>query len=270
MKNNLLELWSYASTLNMEERTVQAIDTLVVSGHAAVVIVPGKEPRLSIASDTQAAIDDLIVTVSGKQLTISNRSRTLTTMAGGHHSVVVYGDMHGMIAGGDIYLGKEKVAQERGDVQVRGERPASLCIVKLEMPTAPDVEVSGCANIVLSDLQQDALSVAVKGAGDILCHGRIGTLVATVSGAGDIKACGQANSLKGVVSGAGDLDASRLSAKRAELVVSGAGDIDAHVTESVNATVSGAGDIAIRGNPPEVNRSISGVGRIKLKKKSKI
>ena len=70
------------------------------------------------------------------------------------------------------------------------------------------------------------------------------------------------------IEGSGDLDAT-VEATSLDLQVAGAGDVDiagstAHVTEDVDASISGAGSITVKGNPPVFKKSVKGIGRIKI------
>jgi hypothetical protein len=52
-----------------------------------------------------------------------------------------------------------------------------------------------------------------------------------------------------------------LVAREAVIEISGAGDVHVHATESLTASVSGAGDVIYTGDPEEVNKDVSGAGR---------
>lgn len=108
-----------------------------------------------------------------------------------------------------------------------------------------NLRISGAGNVTYQDINQDELSLDVSGAGTIKVQGKVNRLEADVSGAGDIAAY-------------------QLSAIHGRFRVSGAGDIKALVTTSVVARVSGAGTIKIRGNPPQRDTDVSGVGKIKF------
>jgi hypothetical protein len=87
-----------------------------------------------------------------------------------------------------------------------------------------------------------------------------------ISGAGDVTLKGTAQLLDAAVSGAGDLKASNLEADKVKAKVSGAGNAKIFAKQSIDADVSGAGDIIYKGNPAERNVNISGSGSVRESK----
>lgn len=62
-----------------------------------------------------------------------------------------------------------------------------------------------------------------------------------MSGAGNVAATGNVERVEAEISGAGDLDFSDLVAEIATIEISGAGDVRIYASESLDASVSGAG-----------------------------
>lgn len=62
--------------------------------------------------------------------------------------------------------------------------------------------------------------------------------------------------------GSSDAEFSQLVARHVEATVNGAGRIVVHATESLDASVPGAGEIVYEGNPADVTQSVTGVGSI--------
>lgn len=83
-----------------------------------------------------------------------------------------------------------------------------------------------------------------------------------ISGAGTLEGDGSVDRLELNVSGAGNVDFGKLSAKRVSVNVSGAGDVTVDVHESLSAKVSGVATVRYSGDPREVNRRVSGVGKV--------
>jgi hypothetical protein len=103
----------------------------------------------------------------------------------------------------------------------------------------------------------------VAGVGDIGISNASGeSLTLGISGAGSLEAKGSVKSLEVNVSGVGDAKLGELQAESVTVSVSGTGSAEVHASKSVDAKVSGVGDIVILGNPPEVHKSTSGVGNI--------
>ncbi|MGI9518119.1 MAG: head GIN domain-containing protein [Pirellulaceae bacterium] len=110
------------------------------------------------------------------------------------------------------------------------------------------------------------LTVAkVSGAGDVHVHNASGEhLDMSISGAGTMSATGYVQHLSTRISGAGDADMKELVAHVAEVTISGAGDAEVFALDSLNANVSGAGDVTCYGSPPHVVQNVSGAGDIEL------
>jgi hypothetical protein len=113
--------------------------------------------------------------------------------------------------------------------------------------TVPDVDqinVSGSGN--------------VSGNGDLV----LDELSVTVSGSGNVSLAGTVDEQTAIVSGSGKVSNYSMSSRQTTATVSGSGAVRVTATETLNATVSGSGDISYRGNPAAVTRSISGSGQV--------
>ncbi len=76
---------------------------------------------------------------------------------------------------------------------------------------------------------------------------------------------GSAEVLKVGVSGAANLEAKELIARLVKIDLSGAANATVYAEESVNASVSGVGNINYYGNPSDVQSNVSGIGSINRK-----
>ena len=106
------------------------------------------------------------------------------------------------------------------------------------------IEVSGAADVRLDAIDTDELRFDVSGAGDGRLAGRTDMLVITLSGTGKIKA-------------------EDLKAKAAKVDISGAGGARLWVTDALNVSISGIGDVDYWGKPGKISRDTSGLGSIK-------
>ena len=110
--------------------------------------------------------------------------------------------------------------------------------------------------------------VYLRGSGDILVE-RLETefFEFKLSGSGSLVAEGATDELEVHLSGSGDIDTRDLIAREAYVSLSGSGEIKIHAEESFDGSLSGSGDIAIYGNPPDFSKSVSGSGSIRKKKR---
>lgn len=104
------------------------------------------------------------------------------------------------------------------------------------------------------------------GAGDIHVSGvKNDQLVLSNTGAANIEASGQTKFVDISSSGAGNIDTEKLTADRAKVSVSGAANVEVHASQQLDVSVSGIGSVTYSGNPPVVNKSVSGIGSVSKK-----
>ena len=121
------------------------------------------------------------------------------------------------------------------------------CRIEITVPELTSVHLSGSGDVEVIDLNQEFFEYSVSGSGDLRAEGKVQEI--------EIK-----------VSGSGDIDSRDLEAVDAYVRVSGSGDVRVYATESLDAHVSGSGDIAYYGDPKDVSRHVSGSGSIRKRK----
>jgi hypothetical protein len=82
------------------------------------------------------------------------------------------------------------------------------------------------------------------------------------SGAGSLTASGSADMVDLTMSGVGNANLKDLQGKAVTALLSGTGSAKVTATESLTATVSGIGKLTYSGNPPKVQKSVTGLGTI--------
>lgn len=83
------------------------------------------------------------------------------------------------------------------------------------------------------------------------------------NGASDISVDGSVTNLEANLSGASRLNAKSLQTQNATLSLNGASFGDVTVTDTLNASISGAGVLTYSGNPKSVEKHVSGAGSIR-------
>ena len=84
-----------------------------------------------------------------------------------------------------------------------------------------------------------------------------------ISGSGEVLVDeGRVSDFQGKVSGSGDLEMSEVRTDRASLRISGSGSGMIWAEKSLEARVSGSGEVGFRGQPEDVNTSVSGSGNV--------
>jgi hypothetical protein len=153
---------------------------------------------------------------------------------------------------------------EGSDVVVRGS-PDTIANVELRggrltlncrwLTTTRDIEValpgrvfrrigiSGSARVVIENLSQPDLAIAISGNGSLAAQGTVERLSIAVSGSGNAKLA--------------EVSAKQLTAK-----ISGRGNVEAAPKEDADINISGSGNVLLLTRPAHLSTRVSGSGRI--------
>ena len=135
--------------------------------------------------------------------------------------------------------------------------------INITYTTLDDISSSGSSTIKnIGSLKADHLKIDMSGAGAIEMDLEVKNLELALSGAGVVKLTGYAENENFDISGAGGLKAYMLQSKNCVVSLSGIGGAQIYVTEKLEATISGIGGISYRGQPQDIQRHISGLGKI--------
>lgn len=162
-----------------------------------------------------------------------------------------------------VTVGGTQEVTVRGDDNLLGDVETSVDDGTLELSQPDNVDLEPKAGLTVEITVPEFESVDLSGAGDVNIEGlSVDEFRVDVSGAGDVEATGEVDRVEADVSGAGALRLEELVAREASVDLSGAGDIHVHATESLTASLSGAGNITYSGDPPDVETDVSGAGQI--------
>lgn len=118
--------------------------------------------------------------------------------------------------------------------------------VRMTLPDLEAISSTGAADIQVTSVKNDQLTISWQGAGRI-------------------EAAGESKFVHISSTGAGKIDTGKLRAERAKVSVTGAAHVDVYASQQLDVTVSGVGQVAYGGNPPVVNKSVTGLGSISKK-----
>ena len=123
--------------------------------------------------------------------------------------------------------------------------------------------LSGSGEISSSfPLTGDHFKATLSGSGDLSLNLEVTHLNATLTGSGNINLRGTATATNYEVTGSGEIQASSIKATNAEAKITGSGDIEMYASETLNAIITGSGDIACGGNPGKQITKVTGSGDI--------
>jgi len=123
---------------------------------------------------------------------------------------------------------------------------------------------SGAGNMQSINLTIAAedLSVTMSGAGNMQLSLDVKRLATAMSGVGNLQLEGKANEHKASMSGTGNLQAFKLITENTTITSSGVGNAEIYASNSIEATLSGMGNLRYKGDPKEMDTKISGFGNI--------
>lgn len=125
------------------------------------------------------------------------------------------------------------------------------------------IESSSSGDIEGSGISCEELRIEASSAGDIeLKNVECDQLQAEASSSGDVYLSGTCRSANLEASSAGDIEADGLKADKVVAEASSAGDVTCYAVESLNASVSSAGNVNYKGNPKQINSQSKGLKKI--------
>ncbi len=122
-------------------------------------------------------------------------------------------------------------------------RPTKGIKIIISSASLTDVKLNGAVSVTAGNLSGPELKLESNGASSITVDGSVTNLEANLSGTTR-------------------LNATSLHTETARVLLNGASYADVTVTESLDASVSGAGVLTYGGNPKLVEKNVNGVGRI--------
>ena len=152
-----------------------------------------------------------------------------------------------------------------GELQVRSARN-----FKTDQPVKIEITASALSRVrlggsetVTSDVPAlPAFEIRNDGSGTFRSNNVAAAKVTVLSaGSGEIELAGKADQVKVVASGSGDAMLDHLVSNQVRVESSGSATVHVHAQRTLDATVTGAGTVAYRGNPV-VTQSVTGGGDV--------
>jgi len=141
--------------------------------------------------------------------------------------------------------------------------------IKVTTPEINRLSLTGSGNIFAEKkIETDYLELLITGTGDIkIPQLKCNSLETIITGTGDIIVAGNdtLREINAFVAGSGNIKANLLPARYGHFRIGGTGICDVNISEYLDATIIGSGQIRYTGSP-EINSSVSGSGRIKQSK----
>ena len=133
--------------------------------------------------------------------------------------------------------------------------------IYISSPAIQSIDLEGSGNIQTTNrLKSKDLTLIINGSGKVIADDSCGSATVRLNGSGSIALTGTAKNQTVSLSGSGNINASGFHTENTTVDLSGSGSATVFTTTNLNAKLSGSGSIFYYGNPPTVNKNVSGSG----------
>jgi hypothetical protein len=123
-------------------------------------------------------------------------------------------------------------------------RPTHGVKIVVLSPTRSAAKLTGATRLTASQLSGAKFAVESTGAARVTLDGTVDELLADMTGASELKA-------------------KSLQTKTAQISTTGAADADISVSDTLKVSITGAGKVNYSGNPPTIEKHVTGAGSIR-------
>ena len=202
---------------------------------------------------------------------IRNTSEYDEIVTGGPFSVELLSNKEGQITleGDENLLNLIKVEVENNKLKIYTEKGTwfdsrgEKITIKIPIEKLSRIDFGGSGNLITKDkIASENLEVHLSGSGNVDLQTETTTLKAVLSGSGELQLKGTTTNFEAKLSGSGGITSKKLLSQNAVALLSGSGRIELNCSASLDAKVSGSGNINYSGNPNNVVKKVSGSGEI--------
>jgi hypothetical protein len=115
--------------------------------------------------------------------------------------------------------------------------------IELSGPGLHEITVNGAGKLVLDNLRQDALTLAIHGSGSVRANGSI-------------------DALNLQIMGAGDAELAQLAVRSSKILIAGSGAADIAPSDDADVFIAGSGDVRLHTHPRHLSSTVAGSGKI--------
>lgn len=204
-----------------ENREVSAYNIISVNGNIDVVLVEGKEGKLTLKAE-ENLLDYIEISVNRDALKIKSKDRTELRPSKGKNILIT------------VPIQEVRKLTLNGSGEIEGD-----VILKNDTLT---LQVNGSGDMDVNVMTEDVKAM-INGSGDITVSGKTDVFKATVNGSGDINGSQlSANNCEGKVIGSGDIYFHAKQKLNAKIIGSGDIEVNKSVIE-IEKKIIGSGDV---------------------------
>ncbi|MCW3087584.1 MAG: hypothetical protein JWQ78_970 [Sediminibacterium sp.] len=196
---------------------------------------------------------------------------TAITSAGSWDVMIAYGESNSIqLEGDENLLPYIETKVENGKLSIKTTKNVNLrsknkITVYVSLTRLTGISLSGSGDIIgKGRFSNDGTSeFRLSGSGSIqVSLDKVRAAEVSISGSGNIRLSGSANTVTARISGSGNADCGDLICEDATAHVSGSGDVKLNANKSVEASISGSGNVSYRGAASDVRKHVAGSGRL--------
>ena len=238
-----------------EARLVKGLDfrRIDVLGSVSVKISQGDKPMLKMWGDPKTLDRDPFY-LRGDRLILGMNPANRKASFSNVKFLVELPDLRELRlrGSGEVYVKPFELSGAEGVFECSLEGSGDIRLFSIDARKV-ELRVNGTGDIKAVDTRADLLDATVAGTGDLFFgHAKAREAAFVVTGSGDIAVVegGSADVVEASVVGSGDISMKTFSAGYAEVRVVGAGSVNlGEVSESVDCSILGSGDVRFDGKP---------------------
>ena len=172
-------------------------------------------------------------------------------------------EVHTLLASssGDIYM--KNGLQYPGNVKIEASSSGDIKGATI-VCEALNAQASSSGDIDLAKVECTSFKAEASSAGDISIKDlKAETVSVEASSSGDVSLEGVCRSATYVASSAGDIEADDLKAENVVAKASSAGDVTCYASESLDVSISSAGEVGYKGKPKHIQGKTQGLHKMK-------
>lgn len=221
-----------------ETRDLDSFEEIQINGEFEVDIDTGSIPSVEIKAD-ENLVDIIATNVSGSKLIIESRNGTCLNPSYPIEITVTIPNVTKIYLNGSGYVYCYKMDVDDLQAILVGSGQVDLYQINC-VNVVVELEGTGTMNI---DVDTENIEAGIEGSGEIRLNGSAVNSDLSIIGSGRIKA-------------------DNMITEVCSAYISGSGIMDVHVLNALDVTIIGDGIVYYKGNPPVVETSISGTGKV--------
>jgi hypothetical protein len=256
-----LPLFSYAQ--NKKTYDLPEFNRISFAG-AGKVYVTQDEPQRVVAEGSKELLEKYELNVEDGKLIIKPKTKWMDWNWGNDDEIIVnitVAKIEGLaVAGSGDVIAKNRIKTNALYLHVSG---SGFLQAEADVKGNLDTKVSGSGDVKISGTA-NTFESQVSGSGDVhanvVCEGNSSF---AISGSGKIILQGKADLFEASISGSGGIKGENFSVTTAKIRIAGSGSVDIQVSEEIDASIAGSGDVRYVGNPKKINARAGGSGTVK-------